>query len=208
MRFSRLAIDGLILAEPNVYEDNRGAFFEAYNATAFRNASDRDIRNQLSPVEFVQDNIAFNRRRNTIRGLHYQDRNPQAKFVTCLKGAILDVVVDIRPNSPTFGRWVSVRLDDRTCSQLFVPRGFAHGYRSLTDDCVVMYKADAYYDPAGYRGLLWNDAGLNVDWELGPDDSDIVISEQDANWTGIASLERGALDDVGTSSADSSQTQF
>ena len=185
MVFERLQIPDLILITPKVHGDYRGIFFESYNAKNFINSSQKSIAEELSSVNFIQDNIATSIKKNTIRGMHFQLTKPQAKFVTCIKGSILDVVIDIRPESQTYKQWLSVTLDDQHHQQLFVPRGFAHGYKSISDDAVVMYKADEYYDPSDYRGIKWNDESLLIDWELDPSCDEPIISKQDQNWEGI-----------------------
>lgn len=185
MIFERLKIEDLILITPQVHEDYRGIFFESFNHKKFFSGSDQSFIEQLSSINFVQDNVATSKKKNTIRGMHFQKSNPQAKFVTCLQGSILDVVVDIRPKSKTFKHWISIVLDDKKYQQLFVPKGFAHGYKSISDDAIVMYKADEYYCKDDYEGIAWNDSELNIDWQINSTDKDIIVSEQDKSWRGI-----------------------
>ena len=128
-------------------------------------------------ADFVQDNQAFSARRGTVRGLHFQTApHPQAKLVRVLRGAIFDVAVDIRPGSPTFGRWAGAELTAEGGEQLFVPRGFAHGYCTLTDDTELFYKVDGLYAPQTEGGVLWNDPDLGIDW---PITGEAVLSDRD-----------------------------
>jgi|ETNmetMinimDraft_1059919.scaffolds.fasta_scaffold148683_2 dTDP-4-dehydrorhamnose 3,5-epimerase len=189
MIFERLEIEDLILITPQAYEDYRGIFFESFNQQKFNSAHDQSIIDQLDSVNFVQDNIATSIKKNTIRGMHFQISKPQAKFVTCIKGSILDVVVDIRPDSKTFRDWISIVLDDQRYQQLFVPKGFAHGYKSISNDAIVMYKADEYYFKEDYQGIAWDDDELKIDWEISPSKDEIIVSEQDKSWAGISSFE-------------------
>lgn len=164
------AITGLILLKPRVFKDARGYFFESYNKRSFREATGLD-------VDFVQDNQA----RSTygvVRGLHFQKGEyAQAKLVRVVEGAVLDVAVDIRPGSPTFGRHVSVELSADNFLQFFIPRGFAHGYAVLSQTAVFQYKTDNYYHPQAEGAILWNDPSLGIDWQLPAED--IVLSEKD-----------------------------
>lgn len=164
------AITGLILLKPRVFNDARGYFFESYNKRSFREATGLD-------VDFVQDNQA----RSTygvVRGLHFQKgEHAQAKLVRVVEGAVLDVAVDIRPGSPTFGRHVSVELSADNFLQFFMPRGFAHGYAVLSQTAVFQYKTDNYYHPQAEGAILWNDPSLGIDWQLPAED--IVLSEKD-----------------------------
>lgn len=188
MVFERLDIQDLILITPEVHEDYRGIFFESFNHQRFYASEDQSIIQQLKSVNFVQDNIASSLKKNTIRGMHFQISKPQAKFVTCLKGSILDVVVDLRPNSKTFKKWISVVLDDKRYQQLFVPKGFAHGYKSISSNAIVMYKADEYYSKEDYRGIAWDDIDLKIDWEIDLSKDEVIVSEQDKSWQGINSF--------------------
>tara|TARA_B100000575_G_C23127692_1_gene653627 strand:- start:1479 stop:2054 length:576 start_codon:yes stop_codon:yes gene_type:complete len=188
MVFERLDIQDLILITPEVHEDYRGIFFESFNHQRFYASEDQSIIQQLKSVNFVQDNIASSLKKNTIRGMHFQISKPQAKFVTCLKGSILDVVVDLRPNSKTFKKWISVVLDDKRYQQLFVPKGFAHGYKSISSNVIVMYKADEYYSKEDYRGIAWDDIDLKIDWEIDLSKDEVIVSEQDKSWQGINSF--------------------
>tara|TARA_R100001126_G_C4866329_1_gene170444 strand:- start:683 stop:1210 length:528 start_codon:yes stop_codon:yes gene_type:complete len=166
MKKTPLKIKEVVLIEPKVFYDNRGYLFESYT------------EKHWDGVNFVQDNVAFNHKKNTIRGMHYQEKNYQAKLVSCVRGSILDVVVDVRKDSETFGKWVSAVLSDENHHQLWIPRGFAHGYRTLEDNTIVTYKADEFYDPSDYRGFIWNDKDVDIDWGVS-DNDEIILSEQD-----------------------------
>ncbi len=169
MPFHATPIAGLIIFEPRVWPDGRGYFYESYNRQVFHEAG--------VTTEFVQDNQA----RSTygvLRGLHYQVGGAaQAKLVRAIEGEVLDVVVDLRPGSATFGRWFSVRLSAENKLQLFVPRGLAHGYVVLSATAEFAYKCDNFYSKANEGGLIFNDPALAIDWEI--DLKDAVLSEKD-----------------------------
>ena len=173
MKITELQIEGLKLIEPKVFPDNRGYLYESYSAKHWNYDS--------MSVNFVQDNIAYNHKKNTVRGMHYQEKNYQAKLVSCVKGAIIDVAVDVRRDSKTFGKSVSVKLSESNNHQLWIPKGFAHGYRTLVDDTIVTYKADEFYSPDDYRGFIWDDDVVNIDWGI-DFDGEIILSEQDINY--------------------------
>ena len=172
MKKTPLDIKDIILIEPKVFYDIRGYLFESYT------------EKHWGGVKFVQDNVAYNHKKNTIRGMHYQEKNYQAKLVSCVRGSILDVVVDVREDSDTFGQWVSAVLSDDNHHQLWIPRGFAHGYRTLEDNTIVTYKADEFYDPSDYRGFIWNDDDVNINWGVS-DNDEITLSEQDTKFKGF-----------------------
>ncbi|WP_334161484.1 dTDP-4-dehydrorhamnose 3,5-epimerase [Phenylobacterium sp.] len=164
-----LSLPELLLITPKRHGDARGWFSETWSRRAFESAG-------LS-VDFVQDNQAFSARKGTIRGLHFQAApHAQAKLVRVLKGAIFDVAVDVRPGSPTYGQWAGATLTAEVGEQLFVPRGFAHGYCTLTDDTELFYKVDGLYAPQTEGGLLWNDPDLAIAWPL---DGEPVLSDKD-----------------------------
>ena len=170
MKAHKTEIEGVWLLEPDVYGDDRGYFFEAYSRRDFRKLTGLDI-------EFVQDNQSCSRY-GVVRGLHFQKgEHAQAKLVRVLQGKILDVAVDIRPGSPTFGKHVSMELSGENNRQLFIPRGFAHGFAVLSETAVVAYKADNYYCRESEGGILWNDENLGIDWRL--PEKDIILSEKD-----------------------------
>jgi len=158
MPFIPTALQGVLIFEPTVYKDERGFFFESYNEQTFHKEG---VTNR-----FVQDNQSFSKY-GVIRGLHYQlDPYPQTKLVRVLQGRILDVAVDIRQGSPTFGKYVSVELSSDNKRQLLVPRGFAHGFSVLSETAEVSYKCDGFYDKASEGGIRYDDPQLNIDWQL------------------------------------------
>lgn len=181
MEARALEIPDVKLVTPARFSDARGHFCETWNRRAFAAAG--------IDADFVQDNQSLSKRKGTVRGLHYQAPPfAQAKLVRVLQGAILDVAVDARKSSPTYGRWVSARLDAETGAELFVPAGFLHGFATLAADTVVAYKADAYYDKASDGAVLWNDPALAIDWGIAEEDA--ILSEKDAGaaaWAGFQS---------------------
>ncbi len=155
MRILETELPGVVIVEPRVFEDARGFFFESYHARRFAEAG--------IPAVFVQDNHSCSSR-GTLRGLHYQLRQPQAKLCRVVRGEVLDVAVDIRRGSPTFGRSVTTVLSAENRRQLFVPRGFAHGFVVLSETAEFLYKCDDFYAPGDERGIAWNDPALAIDW--------------------------------------------
>ena len=142
---------------PDRYDDDRGHFLETYQALKYAESG--------IPPRFVQDNISLSNR-HVIRGLHYQTAKPQAKLVTALHGEILDVAVDIRKGSDTFGVWTGILLTSENYRQVYLPEGFAHGFAVLSDVAVIMYKCTEYYDPLLERGIAWNDPDIGIDWGI------------------------------------------
>jgi dTDP-4-dehydrorhamnose 3,5-epimerase len=174
MPFVKTDFPGLLVYEPRVFEDSRGYFFESYNFESFK-AEGVDIT-------FVQDNQAKSSY-GVVRGLHYQlPPFAQTKLVRALQGSILDVVVDLRVGSPTFGKVYSIELSAENKKQLLVPKGFAHGYSVLSETSEVMYKCDAFYNKQSEGGLLYSDPTLNIDWKV-PADKAIVAEKDMANPT-------------------------
>lgn len=166
VKVSSTILDGVMIIEPTVFGDARGFFLETWQKTAYSGPA-RD-------TVFVQDNHSRSRY-GVVRGLHYQLRHPQAKLITVIRGAILDVAVDIRVGSPTFGRWTGHVLSDENHRQLFIPRGFAHGFSVLSQEADVTYKCSDYYAPGDEYGIALDDPDLGIDWQV----SDPVISEKD-----------------------------
>lgn len=157
MELVKTKLDGVYIVEPKVYGDNRGWFMETYSEKAFKDAG--------IDVTFVQDNHSYSAQKGVLRGLHFQ-LNPmsQAKLLRVLRGTLLDVVVDIRKGSPTYGQWISVELSADNKKEIFMPRGMAHGFVTLTDDVEVHYKVDNLYAPKLESGIIYNDPDLKVDW--------------------------------------------
>ena len=169
MNIEQTPIQDLVIITPTVFEDERGYFMESYNKTKL---TDLGI-----DIEFVQDNQSFSKK-GTLRGLHYQ--NPpyaQTKLVRVLEGEIIDVAVDLRKDSPTYGQSFAIQLTAENKKQLLVPQGFAHGFSVISETAVVMYKCDQFYDKASEGGIRFDDATLNIDW--GMDLKDAIVSEKD-----------------------------
>ena len=172
MEVIKTDIDGVLIIEPKVFGDSRGYFFESFNAREFSEKTGLDI-------QFVQDNESKSKR-GVLRGLHFQ--NPpfaQSKLVRVVKGRVLDVAVDIRKNSPTFGHYHAVELTEDNHLQFFMPKGFAHGFSVLSDVAVFQYKCDAFYNPQSEGAIAWNDPQLNINWQLNEDE--ILLSDKDRN---------------------------
>lgn len=179
MRIDRLDLAGCVLITPRAFTDDRGQFFESYSQRAFAEA--------IGDVTFIQDNSALSHKRGTLRGLHFQlPPMAQSKLVRVLTGSVLDVAVDIRSGSPTFGQYIAAKLSEENRAQLFVPRGFAHGYLTLEDNTQVAYKVDSYYSPEHERSVLWSDPALAVDWGLGGEAP--IIADKDAKAPLLANI--------------------
>ncbi|MEM8631004.1 MAG: dTDP-4-dehydrorhamnose 3,5-epimerase [Pseudomonadota bacterium] len=171
MEVQETALDGVVVLMPRRFGDDRGYFSESWNKRTLEAAG--------LVFDFVQDNHSLTRARGAIRGLHYQaPPHAQTKLVRCTAGAIWDVVVDARQGSATYGHWVAEELSDENGKQLLAPKGFLHGFQSLTEDAVVQYKCDAYYHRDSDGAVLWSSAGLGIDW---PISSPTGISEKDAS---------------------------
>ncbi len=169
MNFTPTAIPEVFIIDPKVHGDSRGYFMESFVASRFEK--------EVCDTRFVQDNESFSSY-GVLRGLHYQlPPNSQSKLIRVIMGRILDVAVDIRVGSPTFGHHVSVELSSDNKRQLFIPRGFAHGFLVLSDKAIVQYKTDNYYAPESERAIRWNDPTLDIDW--GVPSSDIILSDKD-----------------------------
>ena len=169
MEYIETPIKGVFVIEPRVFNDARGYFFEAFKQQEF------DAH--VGHVDFVQDNESMSTR-GVLRGLHYQKGDcSQAKLVRVIKGRVLDVAVDIRRSSPTFGQHVMVELSDENKRQFFIPRGFAHGFLVLSDEAIFTYKVDNVYAPQAEAGICWNDPALGIDWPIDP--KEVLTSEKD-----------------------------
>jgi len=169
MKILQTHISDLLIIKPVIFKDQRGYFYESYNEEQYKKAGIKNI--------FVQDNQSFSKK-GVIRGLHYQDDpNAQAKLVRVLKGKIFDIAVDLRKSSPTYGRSFGIELSSINKLQLFIPKGFAHGFSVLSNYAVVHYKTDALYNPASERGILYNDPDLGIDWKINADMH--IVSDRD-----------------------------
>lgn len=168
-------LPGVCILKPRVFRDSRGFFAETYHAAEFKDLGITD--------SFVQDNHSQSGKA-TLRGLHYQLRRPQAKLCRVVRGEVLDVAVDIRRGSPTFGRAVTAQLSAENMQQIYVPAGFAHGFIVLSDEAEFLYKCSDFYDPGGEYGVLWSDPGLGIDWSL----SSPILSEKDRRYPKLADI--------------------
>ena len=169
MNLIKTTLDGLVVLKPTIFKDNRGYFMESYNQ--------KNINKLVGNVHFVQDNESVSSR-GVLRGLHFQ-KPPyaQAKLVRCLKGSVLDVVLDLRKDSKTYGIFETILLTEENKKQLFIPKGFAHGFVVLSETAIFSYKVDNYYNPDSESGVLWNDLALNIDWKINK--KEIIVSEKD-----------------------------
>lgn len=179
MEIIKTEIEGVVIIEPRIFKDSRGYFFESY--------SKREFDEKVRPVDFVQDNESCSSY-GVMRGLHFQ-RPPfaQSKLVRCVKGRVLDVAVDIRKGSPTYGRHVAVELTEDNHRQFFIPRGFAHGFAVLSDIAVFQYKCDNYYHPEVDGGISIRDSSLGIDWMIDP--SKAILSEKDLRHAVLADFD-------------------
>lgn len=163
-------LEGCYIMQPTVFKDKRGYFFESFNREKFKQATGFNIN-------FVQDNESYSTK-GVLRGLHYQlGTCAQAKLVRVVQGSVLDIAVDIRPSSATFGKYVSVELTAENKRQFFVPRGFAHGFIVLSETAIFNYKCDNYYNKESEAGIIYNDPTLNIDWKL--PQNELIVSEKD-----------------------------
>lgn len=169
MNVIETGLEGAVIIEPRVFEDERGYFFESY--------SQKEFEKKVGPVKFVQDNESCSRY-GVLRGLHFQKGEyAQAKLVRVTGGKVLDVAVDLRKGSPTFGKYTAVELSGENKRQFFIPRGFAHGFAVLSDRVLFQYKCDNYYAPGEEGGIAWDDPELGIDWQLNA--AEVLLSEKD-----------------------------
>lgn len=179
MIFQETKLKGAFIIEVERIEDERGFFARAWCRNEFR---PRGLESQ-----WAQSNISFNWKKGTLRGMHFQVApHEEVKLVRCTRGAIYDVIIDLRPNSPTYKQWIGVELTATNHRMLYVPKGFAHGYQTLENDSEVFYQASEFYAPECERGIRWNDPAFGIDW---PDAETRVISSKDAHWPDYAVLE-------------------
>ncbi len=175
MRVVETELHGVKIIEPAVFPDDRGYFFESHNAAKYREGG--------IIADFVQDNVSISKK-GVLRGLHLQNPVLQGKLVMVLRGAVLDVAVDVRAGSPSFGRYVSVILDDANHRQLWIPRGFAHGFLALSSEATFLYTRDAPYDRSSEISIRWDDPGIGIDWGI----TQPIVSDKDAAAPTLASL--------------------
>lgn len=174
------SLAGVLVLEPRVFADDRGFFLESYNEHTFAETGIRE--------RFVQDNHSYSSR-NVIRGLHYQIQHPQGKLIRVVAGEILDVAVDLRRSSPTFGKWASFLLSGENKRMVWIPAGLAHGFRVVSDAAHVLYKATDFYAPEYERTLAWNDPDLKIDWQL---NGEAIVSAKDQRGLSFAEAEKFA----------------
>lgn len=169
MEFIKTKIDGVIILEPKVFGDHRGFFMESW--------SKREFEKKGLFYEFVQDNHSLSTMKGTLRGIHFQrGEKAQAKLVRCVRGSVLDVAVDLRSKSTTYKQWIAVELSEENKRQLLIPRGFGHGFMTLTDHVEFLYKADNYYAPNAEGSIRWNDPELAINWGI----EEPILSQKDA----------------------------
>ena len=179
MEYIKTAIEGVFILKPHVFDDARGYFFEVWKKDEFEH--------HIGKIEFVQDNESKSSH-GVLRGLHYQKGEySQAKLVRVIKGKVLDVAVDIRKSSPTFGKYVMVELSDENKYQFFIPRGFAHGFLVLSDEAIFTYKVDNAYSPQNEAFICWNDEDIHIEWPI--DSKDIQTSEKDSKASALKNAE-------------------
>ena len=172
MKITETRLKGCFVLEPTIFKDNRGLFMESYKKSSLEEAIGASIN-------FVQDNISVSKK-GVLRGLHYQTREyAQAKLIHVIKGAVLDVVVDLRKESATFGQHFKLRISEGNRKSIFIPKGMAHGFLAMTEEVIFGYKCDAYYDPKAEAGIIFNDPYLNIDWEIS--EAETILSEKDLN---------------------------
>lgn len=172
MKIIETPLKDCYIIEPTIFEDERGYFYEKFNEKKFHELTGLH-------THFVQDNVSKSSY-GVLRGLHLQKgEHAQAKLVSCLEGKVFDVAVDLRTDSPSFGKWFGIELSKENKRQLFVPRGFLHGFSVLSSEAIFTYKCDNFYHKSSELGIMWNDSSLNIDWKLPL--SDIILSEKDKN---------------------------
>ena len=185
MKISMLEMEGVCIVEPDVFPDGRGYFLETFQEKRYREIG--------IDVSFVQDNLSFSTK-GTLRGLHFQHPHSQAKLVQVIQGEVLDVIVDIRRGSPTFGCWSGVRLSEENHRQLFAPEGFAHGYCVLSDTAVFVYKCSDFYTPECEKGVLCSDPDIGIDWPV----KEPVLSEKDCGYPLLKDISKKDLPEYKT----------
>jgi dTDP-4-dehydrorhamnose 3,5-epimerase len=173
MKVTKTKLQGVVIIEPDVYQDERGFFLQTYQETDYLKAGVTE--------KFVQDNHSRSTR-GVLRGLHFQTKKPQGKLVRVTHGAVYDVAVDINPESPTFTEWVGIELNEDNHLQLYIPPGYAHGFAVLSESADFLYKCTDYFDPGNEIGIAWNDPDIAIDWPIGSP----IVSEKDSKWTNLS----------------------
>lgn len=180
MKVTGTPLPGVLIIEPEIFKDDRGYFMETFNQTRYR---DNGINRY-----FVQDNLSYSIH-GTLRGLHFQIHKPQAKLIQVLQGEVFDVTVDVRPNSPHFGKWTGVTLSGENKRQLFIPEGFAHGFCVVSESALFHYKCSNFYDPGDEGGIVWNDKDVGIQWPL----KQPIVSPKDKRLICLADLDQESL---------------
>ena len=178
MKIEETSLPGVLIITPRIFSDNRGAFWETWNHKAFEEAG--------MPCTWVQDNFSVSKK-NVLRGIHYQITQAQGKLVRVAYGAVLDVAIDLRRNSPCFGKHVAVELTEDNGRMLWIPEGFGHGFLVLSEQAGFAYKVTDYYNPKGERTIVWNDPELKIQWPIKPEEA--IVSEKDAQGATLAAAE-------------------
>jgi len=172
VKFHETELKGAMIIEPELHEDHRGFFARVFCR--------KEFQRQGLEADCVQCNLAFNKKKGTLRGLHYQCApDEETKLVQCVAGSIYDVIIDLRADSATYKRWIAVTLSAQNRKLLYVPKGFAHGYQTLEDDTTVFYQVSHYYSPQSERGVRWDDPAFGIRWPLA---DELIISQKDRNW--------------------------
>ncbi|MCM1194637.1 MAG: dTDP-4-dehydrorhamnose 3,5-epimerase [Firmicutes bacterium] len=182
-KIERFDIEGLVVITPKIFEDSRGYFCETFNERDFKAIG-------INVDKFVQDNESKSSK-NVLRGLHFQAIDPQAKLVRVIKGEVYDVAVDLRADSKTYGKWQGVLLSETNRKQFFIPRGFAHGFAVVSDEAVFAYKCDNFWNKEGERGIKWDDADLNIDWNNYIDVNCAQLSDKDRLYPSLSEWTKG-----------------
>jgi dTDP-4-dehydrorhamnose 3,5-epimerase len=185
MNVKETKLPGVLVLEPDVFSDERGFFLETWNSTRYEKAGIKG--------PFVQDNISFSKR-GALRGLHFQYPQSQGKLVQVLSGEVVDVAVDIRKGSPTFGQWISEVLSGANHRQMYIPPGFAHGYCVTSETAVFSYKCTDFYNPGSEGGIIWNDPDINIDWPM----EEPILSSKDADYPRLKDIRPEKLPHVGS----------
>lgn len=171
MQYTSTPIEGPVIITPKIFGDSRGYFFESFSL--------KEFQENVADITFVQDNQSFSAKKGVLRGMHFQKGEAaQAKLVRVVSGRVLDVAVDIRKGSPTFGKHIAVELDGVSCKMLFIPRGFAHGFLVLEENTIFQYKCDNYYNAESEGSFAWNDPQVGIEW--GISEEEVILSAKDA----------------------------
>lgn len=175
MKILTTSIEGILIIEPKIFKDKRGYFMETYNQSRYNESGINRT--------FVQDNLSYSLK-NTVRGLHFQIKHPQAKLIQAISGEIFDVAVDLRPGSSTFGKWTGIHLSDENRRQVFIPEGFAHGFCVLSEFALFCYKCSDFYTPDDEGGIVWSDPSIGIEWPV----ESPIISEKDNQFQKLSDL--------------------